>query len=437
MLLELGSVKLNVGGRQLVTSVQTLLLLLGGQHPTSFEPDGSIFIDRSGDNLDIILGYLRDGQLVVVAPNRRLLRELWHDFIFFGIDIPTEPITCEIGVVIGGKDPVNRGTLASVEFRELDYLPGDSLTDWVLGVPSLREARSGFAAVVVGENIIYVLGGVDSRERQLLTVEVLFPRANTFVSGPPLPASRFFSFYTAGAVGPLIYAFGHRADDTSLYILKLDTGDLASMWTEVSTSHNSPSSLFSGCTAAVVGTTIFLIGNASMIAFDTGIETWSELSLTPVIFSAGFTLTVCDQDTIFILAFDGATWCYYADCHYWEEKDSRSCRVGAALFTLGDCVHVAGGQQADTVEFYDRELFSWTHSSTLREGRSSCCAVIVRMVQQRSVFDRLFEEDLNRRCRLVCDTQMTAKAARRAVRRAVLARRTVRTKMHNKKFESS
>ena len=75
--------KLNVGGTEFTTSIQTLTkdtgstlhAMFSGRFETKPTEDGSYFIDREGKNFGYILNYLRTGRLILPPDAGELLRE--------------------------------------------------------------------------------------------------------------------------------------------------------------------------------------------------------------------------------------------------------------------------------------------------------------------------------------------------------------------------
>ena len=75
--------KLNVGGKEFITSLQTLTkdtgstlhAMFSGRFETKPTEDGSYFIDREGKNFGYILNYLPTGRLILPPDAGELLRE--------------------------------------------------------------------------------------------------------------------------------------------------------------------------------------------------------------------------------------------------------------------------------------------------------------------------------------------------------------------------
>ena len=75
--------KLNVGGTEFTTSIQTLTkdtgstlhAMFSGRFETKPTEDGSYFIDREGKNFGYILNYLRTGRFILPPDAGELLRE--------------------------------------------------------------------------------------------------------------------------------------------------------------------------------------------------------------------------------------------------------------------------------------------------------------------------------------------------------------------------
>jgi hypothetical protein len=90
-----GRVKLNIGGFRFETSVQTLRRVphtffdayFSGRYAQDVCADGSIFVDRDGENFGYVLEYMRDGVVSVAepgaCPSTSLLRALKREFGFY------------------------------------------------------------------------------------------------------------------------------------------------------------------------------------------------------------------------------------------------------------------------------------------------------------------------------------------------------------------
>jgi len=85
-------VKLNVGGKPFVTTVETLTKdpnsMLAAMFSGRFDPqpheDGSYFIDRDGTHFRFILNHLRDGELIL-PEGATFLKELEAEAKFYQI----------------------------------------------------------------------------------------------------------------------------------------------------------------------------------------------------------------------------------------------------------------------------------------------------------------------------------------------------------------
>jgi len=93
-----GRVKLDVGGQFFHTSVSNLTkyslsflgVMFSGRHALVKENDGSYFIDRSPKHFDLVLSFLRDGE-VLLPSNIQLLQEILREVQFYQLS-PLEEI---------------------------------------------------------------------------------------------------------------------------------------------------------------------------------------------------------------------------------------------------------------------------------------------------------------------------------------------------------
>jgi hypothetical protein len=123
-----------------------------GRYSRDVCKDGSIFVDRDGENFGHILEYMRDGVVSVAEPGARpsvsLLRVLKREFGFYCIelsreDVP-EPKQLEAAYVMDG--------VTGIKERH------DALTGQWSEAPAMNTARSDYGTcVLAGE--VYVLGG--------------------------------------------------------------------------------------------------------------------------------------------------------------------------------------------------------------------------------------------------------------------------------------
>jgi hypothetical protein len=243
-----GHVRLNIGGYHYDTSVQTLRRLpatffgsyFSGRYPQDVCTDGSIFVDRDGENFGHILEYMRDGNLSVAEPGARpslsLLRALKREFGFYCIPIPI-PAPSQSVIVVGGDadGSIEEFDASSEEWKVLDrtdttlvrnvrgcaVIAGDV---WLIGELYLRkynpftgiagvasrlpEGRRGHTTTTIG-TVIFIIGGKD-HETDVLKFETT---TGTWTRGCDVVDSETRSS-VAVAVGTDIYLFG--GDDAPL-----------------------------------------------------------------------------------------------------------------------------------------------------------------------------------------------------------------------------
>ena len=140
-------VKLNVGGKPFVTTVQTLAkdpnsmlaAMISGCLFVDFQPyeDGSFFIDRDGTYFRFILNYLRDGKLIL-PEGATFLTELKAEATFYRI----QGILDEMELIKAFEESA---ILIDKDHKRVlkGWLPTDLEGEWRL---LYRASRDGFAA---------------------------------------------------------------------------------------------------------------------------------------------------------------------------------------------------------------------------------------------------------------------------------------------------
>lgn len=101
-------VELNVGGRYFATYRSTLTsqkntmlaAMFSGRHPLKQDKKGRYFIDRNGDLFQIVLDYLRTGELVW-PDNRQQKKQLKLELDYYGIH--TSPVVDLDSVILKDK----------------------------------------------------------------------------------------------------------------------------------------------------------------------------------------------------------------------------------------------------------------------------------------------------------------------------------------------
>jgi hypothetical protein len=183
-----GRVELNIGGYRFQTSVQTLRRVphtffdayFSGRYAQDVCSDGSIFVDRDGENFGHVLEYMRDSHLSVAEagarPSVSLLRALKREFGFYYAT-----------VAVGSDIYVLGGNLAGANV-----------------FAACTEASH--ATVAVGSDI-YVLGGNLAGANDV-TADVLKYNSSqgTWTQATPMPQRKFK--HASCAIGSDIYVFG-------------------------------------------------------------------------------------------------------------------------------------------------------------------------------------------------------------------------------------
>ena len=143
------TVKLNVGGKHFITSVQTLrkdpnsmlAAMFSGKFDTKPSEDGSFFIDRDGTHFRFILNYLRDGELIL-PEGATALKQLQKEAEFYQI----QGILDELKLPVQSAKPFEESEiLTSEEHRQSlkGWLPTDLEGEWRL---LFRASGDGFAS---------------------------------------------------------------------------------------------------------------------------------------------------------------------------------------------------------------------------------------------------------------------------------------------------
>jgi hypothetical protein len=152
-----GRVKLNIGGYQFETSVQTLRRVphtffdayFSGRYAQDVCNDGSIFVDRCGEHFGHILEYMRDGVVSVAEasahPSVSFLRALKREFGFYCIELCADQSEeTEIAFIMGGE----RRCILFSSMECCDVSSGQ----WSAAAP-MGTSRSDFGACVVAGDI--------------------------------------------------------------------------------------------------------------------------------------------------------------------------------------------------------------------------------------------------------------------------------------------
>ena len=146
------TVKLNVGGRHFVTSVQTLrkdpnsmlAAMFSGKFDTKISEGGSFFIDRDGTHFRFILNYLRTGQLTL-PEGATFLKELEEEAEFYQIQGIIDLLKSSSEISKLTKSFEESEILTSEEHQQSlkDWLPTDLEGEWRL---LFQASRDGFAS---------------------------------------------------------------------------------------------------------------------------------------------------------------------------------------------------------------------------------------------------------------------------------------------------
>jgi N-acetylneuraminic acid mutarotase len=407
-----GRVELNIGGFRFETSVQTLRRVphtffdayFSGQYAQDVCRDGSIFVDRDGENFGHVLEYLRDGMVSVAAPGAHpsvsLLRALKREFGFYCIELvaeePAEQL--EIAYVVGG-DGDGGGVLSSMERYDT------TSRQWSAVTP-MSTARTNFGACVVA-GALYVIGGTGVGVNPLLSVEKYTPESDTWSAIAPMPAAR--SAHAAIGIGTVMYVFGGQCRQWGGHIIYGST--LKYDCTEGSWNRVAPMPEvrveFAAC---AVGTDVYVFGGEdedeemqdSVFKYDTVADAWTSLLGMPQ--SCAYHSACALNGLIYIVGVGGSgadVLCFDPASGDWERKaPTLHNRRYATCFVLGGSLYAAGGiALGSSMERYDVAANEWTLLASMQEGRHSCCAVTIGSVgtpEEEDLFDSLIAKASNR-----------------------------------------
>ena len=260
-------VLLSVGGTPFEASRRTLTAepasflgaMFSGRHELRVDPDGRVFIDRSGALFPYVLNFLRNhanGDEDAARPIRALgeaeLEAVRREVNYFGLEdvvFPVVPFSVEEAnfgpgpdmgtrrygcaavalsaggggdgrgsvLVIGGEDEDERD-LSSTEVLDV----AGSMT-WSAG-PAMASARSSCAAAVLEDGRVVVVGGWGNGDG-LSTTEVLDAAGSAWSPGPQL-VSRRCACAAVALGGNRVLVIGGR--DDSSFLSTTEVVDLAS-----------------------------------------------------------------------------------------------------------------------------------------------------------------------------------------------------------------
>jgi hypothetical protein len=263
-----GRVVLNIGGYRFETSVQTLRRVphtffdayFSGRYAQDVCHDGSIFVDRDGENFGHVLEYMRSGVVSVAEdgarPSVSLLRSLKREFGFYCIELsadePAAPEHPKMAFVMGGLGDYHCA-LTSMERYDV------SLGLWSIAA-GMGTGRETFGTcAVAGE--VYVTGGRDEDKNLLSSVEKYTPFTDTWSIACNLLEPR--SNHAAVTVGSSMYVLGGETEMNGLPFVTTSVRRYDSVqggWSEVAAMPE-PRCDFAAC---VVGDDIFVIGGCNV-----------------------------------------------------------------------------------------------------------------------------------------------------------------------------
>jgi N-acetylneuraminic acid mutarotase len=399
-----GYVQLNIGGHRFETSVQTLRRVpstffdayFSGRYEQDVCADGSIFVDRDGENFGHILEYMRDGRASVLEdgahPSVSLLEALKREFDFYCIEPCAEqllaPKHLEMTYVMGGSN--GNAMISSMERYDA------SSGKWSTAAAMLTGRSEFGSCVLAGE--LYVTGGMGDNG-YLTSVEKFSPSTETWSAVAPLPVGR--EGHSTVAIASDMYVLGGFLGGPSASMLKFDSTQ--STWSSCAPM---PGARFCGASCAI-GSAVYAFGgynesmksSTSVFKYDTMTEEWSTLAPMPT--PMAYHHALCIDGLVYIMAvgtsfnevqrFDPATGA-------WSSLAPTVCnrRYGAA-FMLANVLYAAGGVgdgNDSMVERYDVASNTWTAVADMLEGRKLFGAATIRSAgpseeQERGVFDML------------------------------------------------
>jgi hypothetical protein len=401
-----GHVELNIGGYRNHTSVQSLKRVshtffdayFSGRYAQDVCDDGSIFVDRDGENFGHVLEYMRDGVVSVVEPGARpsvsLLRALKREFGFYCIELmaeqPAEPERSEMAYVMGG---IGDGAIKLSSMERYDASSGQ----WS-AVAAMGTGRCRFGVCVVAGKL-YVTGGqghdVYNGRRLLSSVEKYSPSSDSWSAVAPLPLAR--QSHAAVAVVSAMYVLGGYDNDMADSVLKFDSTQ--GTWSQVAPM---PEAIYN-LAARALGSDIFVFGGYdgdddqfSVFRYDTVADAWSTLA--PMLYSSSdHSASVLDglvyivgfgEGGSEVLRFDPASgaWSVLA-----PTLNNRRC---CSTFVLGGCLYAAGRQGfgPSSVERYDTAADTWEIVANMLEARKNGSVVTIGFTgpaEEQDLFDSL------------------------------------------------
>jgi hypothetical protein len=399
-----GRVELNIGGYRFLTSVQTLRRIphtffdayFSGRYAQDVCADGSIFVDRDGAHFGHILEYMRDGVVSVallgVRPSVSLLRALKREFGFYCIELVAEQtaevLRPEMVYVLGGINSENE-TLASVEWYDASSEPWST-------VAAMRVRRHGCGACVV-EGEIYVIGGHGDDMTRLSSVEKYSPPTDTWTDVVPMPDARLS--HCVVSVGSAIYVFGGKCGGagarTTARVLKFDITQ--GTWTHVAPMPEARCAF----TACVVGGDIYIFGGKfaglpRSSVFKYGIEANEWSTLTPMSYTCKYHNAQVLDGLVYIVGADDGFMNLRFDPETGEWRTLAPTltngRFGSS-FVIQGILYTAGGQGAPSnVERYDVASDTWTAVGNMHESRYFFTSVAVASTgpaEEQDLFDSL------------------------------------------------
>jgi non-specific serine/threonine protein kinase len=331
-----------------------------GRYAQDVCQDGSIFVDRDGEQFGHVLEYMRDGVVSVVEPGAcpsvSLLRSLKREFDFYCIELVAEevaePALSEMAFAMGGRGGRRGKTLSSMERYDA------SSGEWSVAANMGIKRRLMGACALVGE--VYVTGG-QSKGINVSYVEKYSPSTDTWSTLAPLPGGR--SCHAAVAVGSVMYVLGGNVGQNTVItpaasVLKFDSTQ--GTWSEVAPMPEVRHA-FAAC---VVGSDIFVFGaynnlsaaQASVFKYDTVANVWSSLDQMLHV-SRWHTASVMDGlvylvgagrsgDDVLRFAPASGSWITLAP--------TLNVIHSSSSFVLGGCLYAVGGQSRPSgVERYD------------------------------------------------------------------------------------
>jgi hypothetical protein len=345
-----GRVELNIGGYRFQTSVDTLRRVpytffdayFSGRYAQDVCDDGSIFVDRDGENFGHILEYMRDGVVSVAEPGAypsvRLLRLLKREFGFYCIELCVErPVVLKRPAFVMGGVGHDNEVLSSMEGYDA------SSGEWST-MAAMSTARQDFAACVA-DGEIYIIAGYGSNETMVSSVEKYSPSSNTWCTIAPLPAG--LVGHATVAVGCVIYVLGGETEDgVTASVLKFNFAE--SSWSEIAPMP-APRGGFASCTYM---SDVYVFGGfdergnvqASVFKLDTVANVWSIHAPMPT--GCTFHSSSLVDVQIYIVG-AGASGCellrFELTSNVWSTLAPTSVsRKSNASFVLADCLYALG-----------------------------------------------------------------------------------------------